>query len=336
MTFAAGRAAADPPPPATAPATPATPATTPPAASPPATPRKVTQADRDAARTLAEQGFEKFQQRRYDEAIALFSRAEERFHAPTHVAYIARSHEKRGELLEAAALYRKLLAETLPRDAPQPFRDAQSEAGPALEAILRRTPRLRVDVTGPAAAQATITAADRTLPPATPTPWDPGTVLVRVTAPDLAPLERTVVLPERAADVAVRFELARPRSLLGPLGALVVGLGGTATALATGFAGRAMQADALRICSDQIVCSDTSLDAQKRQLAEAKQLEGTAIGAGIAGGVFLAAAVTLFVLRPTSKSTVEPASAASPTAGLVRPTFVLRAGPAFTGVSGTF
>lgn len=327
MTLAAASAAADPPP-----------ATTTSAAAPLATPppRKVTQADRDAARTLAEQGFERFQQRKYREAIVLFSKAEERFHAPTHVAYIARSHEKRGELLEAAALYRKLLAEALPRDAPQPFRDAQSEAGPALDAILRRTPRLRVDVTGAAAAQATITAADRAVVPSTPTPWNPGTVVIRVTAPDLAPLERTVLLPERAADVAVRFELVRPMSLLWPLGALVLGLGGTATALATGLAGRAMKADAERICKDQIICPDASLDAQRRQLTEAEQLQGTAIGAGIAGGVFLAGAVALFVLRPGSRSTVEPASAASPAAALVRPTFTVRVGPAFTGLSGTF
>ena len=81
MTLAAASAAADPPP-----------ATTTSAAAPLATPppRKVTQADRDAARTLAEQGFERFQQRKYREAIVLFSKAEERFHAPTHVAYIAR------------------------------------------------------------------------------------------------------------------------------------------------------------------------------------------------------------------------------------------------------
>ncbi len=328
LCLVGSRAGADPPP-AKSPAAPAT-------APAPAPPKKVTQADRDAARTFAEQGFERFQQRKYSEAIALFSRAEERFHAPTHVAFIARSHEKRGELLEAADDYRKLLAETLPKDAPQPFRDAQAEAAPALEAILRRIPRLRVDVAGAGAAQAQITASDRPLVAGVATASNPGTVVVRVTAPDLSPVERTVVLPETTDEVTVRFDLARPMSIAWPVTALALGLGAGGAALATGFASQNMKASALHICQDDIVCSDEGFAARQEQLASAQQLENVAIGVGIAGGVLLAGAVTLFVLRPTSKSAVDPASATSSSATLPRPTFAVRAGPSFVGISGSF
>lgn len=324
----------------------------PPKADPP---KKVTQADRDAARALAEQGFEKFQQRKYADAIALFSKAEEHFHAPPHVAFIARAHEKRGELVEAADTYRRLLAEPLARDAPQPFRDAHAEAGPALASIERRIPKLRVDVAGDGADRARITASDRPMKPGVASPTNPGQVVVRLTADGVGPLERTVVLPESNAEVTVRFDLARPYSIAWPIAALTLGVAGGAAAIATGVLSHDKEAAADRVCAGMVECPQAQLD----QMAQARTLRSASIGAGIAGGVFLAGGVTLFLLRRGPHSTVEPDSAvgsalspitvtstASAASGASEresagspsfsPSIALRVSPSFVGVTGSF
>src|SRR5262249_42544203 len=142
--------------------------------------KKALAADRDAARALATQGFEKLQQKQYPEAITLFAQAEARFHAPTNLFYLAQAHDKRGELIEAAALYRKVAAETLAKDAPQPFRDAQAQSGSALEDVLRRTPKLRVEVKGAGAESAVVTVADRPVIAGAAPSYNPGTYAVRV------------------------------------------------------------------------------------------------------------------------------------------------------------
>lgn len=306
-------------------------------------PKKVTQADRDAARTYAEQGFEKFQQRKYSDAIALFLKAEEHFHAPSHVAFIARAHEKRGELIEAADTYRKLLAEPLPKDAPQPFREAHAEAGPALEAITRRIPKLRVDVAGEGADRARITASDRPITAGASVLTNPGAVVVRVTADGLSPIERTVTLPETATEVTVRFDLARPYSIAWPVTALALGFAGGAASIATGVSSHNLAVSAERFCATTVECPQAQLD----QVARSRMLRDVSIGTGIAGGVFLAAGVTLFLLRRGPRTTVEPASAdvasslspslrlgtASPSGG---PSLAVRVGPSFLGVTGSF
>lgn len=292
-------------------------------------PKKVTQADRDAARTFAEQGFEKFQQRKYSDAIALFLKAEEHFHAPSHVAFIARAHERRGELIEAADTYRKLLAEPLAKDAPQPFRQAYAEASPALEAIVRRIPKLRVDVTGEGADRARITASDRPFTAGVSTPTNPGTVIVRVITDDPTPLERTVTLPEKNTEVTVHFEIARPYSIAWPVSALALGFAGGAASIATGIYSHNLAVGAERFCSNMVECPQAQLD----QMAESQKLRDVSIGAGIAGGVFLAGGVTLLILRHGPRSSVEPPSASALASS---PNLAVRVGPSFVGVSASF
>ena len=292
-------------------------------------PKKVTQADRDAARALAEQGFEKFQQRKYSDAIALFLKAEEHFHAPSHVAFIARAHERRGELLEAADTYKKLLAEPLPKDAPQPFREAYAEAGPALAAIVRRIPKLRVDVTGDGADRAKITASDRPFTAGASTPTNPGTVIIRVTTDDPTPLERTVTLPETNTEITVRFDIARPYSIAWPVSALALGFAGGAASIATGVYSHNLAVSAERCCASTVVCPQAQLD----QMAESRALRSVSIGTGIAGGVLLAGGVTLLILRHGPRSSVEPPSASALGSA---PSLAVRVGPTFVGVSGSF
>jgi hypothetical protein len=331
---AAASAASASPTPAARPAPPAP--TSAPLAPVAAPPKKPTAAERDAARALAEQGFEKLQAKKYADAIALFTKAEEHFHAPTHLFYIAQAHEKRGELIEAAEVYRKVAAETLARDAPQPFRDAQAQAGPALESAVRRTPRLRVDLSGAGAADARVTAGDDTIAPGVSAPRDPGTYLIRATAPDLAPAERSVVLREGAGEVVVTIELRRPISLAWPLAAIGLGLAAGGVSLGLGLDSHYTALDADNACRNVLVCPPEQLS----KMALARQLRDASIGTGIAGGVALVAGITLLLVRPSHRTSVDPPDAApsavvSPST-VSTPIVALHAGPWFTGVTGSF
>lgn len=319
LALSSAPAAADPPasrPPAPAPS------------SAPATPsKKAAQADRDAARALAEQAFEKLQAKRYSAAIDLFLRAEERFHAPTHLVYLAQAQRKSGLLLEAADTYRKILAETLPRDAPQPFRDAQDEAKRELAPLLKRIPRVRVEVTGADPSSAVVEVAGRVVLAGAATTMNPGTVLVSVTPPGGARLERTVVLTESetSPEVVVRFEVPTSIPLAIPLAALGLGAVAGGAAIGLGLHARSMRVSAVEACRELLTCPQAELD----KADNAVTLRDTAIATGIAAGVFLAAGVTLVLVRPAPKSTVDPPEAEAPT-------IAVRAGPSFVSLVGSF
>jgi len=98
-----------------------------------------------AARALATQGVTAYGEGRYKDSLDLFTRAESLLHAPPHVLYLARSASKLGQLVRARELFLKLGREELPANAPQAFRDAQTQARTEASAI---EPRLAsVDIT---------------------------------------------------------------------------------------------------------------------------------------------------------------------------------------------
>jgi len=338
LTGTLARASDPPPPPKSAPVSPtsATPSQPPATAAPPVPSpphKKVTQADRDAARALAEQGFEKLEQRKYDAAIDLFQKAEERFHAPTHHVYIAQAYDKKGQLIDAANAYRKVLAETLARDAPQPFHDAQTEAGRALAVLLRRTPKLRVELSGVEPARVDVVVGERKVLPGESTAWDPGTLVVRATSEGIPPAERAVELSDGGGEVVVRFHLARPMSLAWPIVAFGVGLAAGGASITTGVLSFNDHREADATCAEKLICPPDQI----RKMGTARQLRDVSIATGIAGGVALLAGVTLLILRPSNHTSVEPAQAATtaraPSAG---PTLSVRAGPSTVQLIGTF
>ncbi len=347
ITLSAAPAAADPTSPRPAPS-----------AAAASVPKKATPADRDAARALAEQAFEKLQAKKYDAAIDLFTRAEERFHAPTHLLYIAQAQRKKGRLLDAAETYRKVLAEALPRDAPQPFRDAQDQARADLASLVARTPKVRVEVTGTDPSKAVIEVGGRVVLAGASTPFDPGSVLVRVTPLGGSPLDRSVVLTESdSAEVVVRFDLPTPIPLAIPLVALGLGAAAGGASIGIGLYSRDVRVSAADACRELITCPQEQLD----KAETGRTLRDAAIVTGIAGGAVLVAGVTLLLVRPGPKSTVEPPDAEAPPetaagssaprataraprtisspprpAPALGPTIALRAGPSFVSLVGAF
>jgi hypothetical protein len=103
---------------------------------------------RDVARTLADAGYELFQAGKYAEAVAKFDAAEGAFHAPTNLLFLARANAKLGKLVAARALYRRLAAEPITRDAPAVFRNAVTDGIGELQELERRLPRVKLTLLG--------------------------------------------------------------------------------------------------------------------------------------------------------------------------------------------
>lgn len=133
---------------------------------------------RAAARALATDGAKAFNEGRWQDAVELFTRAESLVHAPPHLLFLARAHERLGRLVRAREAYLKIVKETLPASAPQAFRDAQASAEQELRTIEPRIASLTISVEGAADAADLAVMVDGAPMPAAligvPRPIDPG------------------------------------------------------------------------------------------------------------------------------------------------------------------
>jgi tetratricopeptide (TPR) repeat protein len=102
-----------------------------------------------AARVLADQGYELYEAGKYDEAIDAFRRADQLFHAPTLVFAMAKASARAGKLLEARALFQKVIGEKLPAGAPEEFVGAQNSAEGEITALIPRIPTMIIKVSAP-------------------------------------------------------------------------------------------------------------------------------------------------------------------------------------------
>lgn len=155
----------------------------------------------DAARALAEAGFQLYERGDHATALDRFLKAEEIYHAAPHVLFIGRSSEKLGKLVEAREAYEKLVGEELGPDAPEQFRTAQSDAQAELDALQDRIPSLTISLQGVEGLATTVTIDGKAVPPealASPVEVNPGEHVVALTVPGRAPTQQTVELAEGA------------------------------------------------------------------------------------------------------------------------------------------
>jgi hypothetical protein len=135
--------------------------------------------NRSGARAAANAGGAAFQEHKWAEAIDMFTRAESLVHSPVHLLYMARSHEKLGQLVRAREAYIKITNEDLPKNAPEPYRAAKKDAERELAALDPRVPSVTITLKGPAPSQpgAAVTMDGQPVPAAlvgVPRPVDPG------------------------------------------------------------------------------------------------------------------------------------------------------------------
>jgi hypothetical protein len=159
----------------------------------------------DRARALAQDAGDLLDQKRYEDALDRVLRAEELYHAPTHLLMMGEAQEGLRRLAAAADTYERLVAEPLPPGAPAAFRNAQQTARTRLTALAQRLPSLLVRVHGTPAdkVKATVDGRPVDLRAGVAVRLDPGRHVVRLTADGYAPLEHAEVMPDRGGVVVV-------------------------------------------------------------------------------------------------------------------------------------
>ena len=158
------------------------------------------------ARAAATEGAKAFNDQQYAKAIDLFSRAEKLVHAPTHMLYLARAHEKLGQLVDAREIYIKIKRERLADSAPQAFKNAQQSAEQELQALTPRIPHVTASVQGAGAANPRITMDGVRVPDALvgiPRPVDPGKHVFQAFAEGMESSKNTVDVKEGASETVV-------------------------------------------------------------------------------------------------------------------------------------
>ncbi|HVU05716.1 MAG TPA: hypothetical protein VHE30_28400 [Polyangiaceae bacterium] len=139
--------------------------------------RAQTDEQRAGARAAANAGGAAFMDKKYADAIDMFTRAESLVHSPVHLLYMARSYEKLGQLVKARETYIRITNEDAPAGASQPIKQARADAEKEQEALEPRIPYVSVVVQGGGSSPVTVTMDGVQVPPAlvgVPRPVDPG------------------------------------------------------------------------------------------------------------------------------------------------------------------
>jgi hypothetical protein len=314
-------------------------------------PDQPTQSARDAARAMAEKGYELYEAGQYEEAMVHFRRAEERFHASPHLLFIARSYVKLGKLVQGRDAYAEVIAEKLANYAPDAFRQAQADARRELGELRSRIPTIRLVVVGaePESVRVTIDGAE--VPNSRrqePLAVDPGAHTIVATRAGAPPITRSLTLIEGAAEsVELGFATAppsaaapppedpRPQASLVPA-IIAFSVGGVALAVGavTGSMSLSKVSDIEDSCPDAPSGDTKICDPKYRSEADEARTLGTVSTVGfVLGGVGVAAGVVLLFITGDSRDPAAPSAArgarAAPT---VRP--LLGLGSA--GLAGSF
>ena len=175
--------------------------------------RAQTDEERAGARAAAQEGATAFQEKRWADAIDLFTRAESLVHSPMHQLFMARAHVNLNRLIKARELYNKVIREPLPTNAPKAFLTAQQDAQKELDQLEPRIPYVTVQVEGGGAQTVNVTQDGVAIPPAligVPRPVDPGEHEFQALTESLASQPQKVVVAEKARQtVSLKLE---PRS----------------------------------------------------------------------------------------------------------------------------
>ena len=165
------------------------------------------EAAKKEAIAIADKGVDAFRASKYEDAIAAFSKADQKFHVPKFLLYVARSQVKLGRLLAAKATYQAIVDEKLPPYAPDEFFAAQSDAKKELVELENKIPTVRIEVNGLPAGQAPVVTLDGTALAAAdlgrPLARDPGAHTIVVAAAGRPQITRNVNLREGGSESVI-------------------------------------------------------------------------------------------------------------------------------------
>jgi len=294
-------------------------------------------ADKETARTLMNQGDDRFEAKDYAGALEAYQGADSIMHLPMTGASLARAQVALGLLLEARDT--ALQVAHLPAQAGENprYAEARAEARALADALAARIPALDLKLSA-SPAGLVVSVDDAPLPPATlglPRKVNPGKHVVTARAPGFA-TARAVVTVAEGATLAVRLELVAgatqppaptttpPGSAAGrkisPLVYVGFGIGGASLLAGAVTGGLSLSKTASLAtdpaCDTHKMCGPTSGLGAATTLAN---VSNVTLGIGLAGVVAGVVGVVL------SRGDARPAVALTPVIG-----------PAMVGVSGLF
>jgi hypothetical protein len=284
-------------------------------------------ANRETARTLALEGIAAQQRADWATVIARFERAEQLFHAPVHLKYLAIAYERSTppRMVQAIETWQRLSQEHLPPEAPAVFRAAVDEAQREFARLDSRIGHLVIEVPASLQGQVTIELDGQAYPaeslntvrfvdagqhrivdraPNRPQREhviniSPGaTERVQIEAPAAQRVEVPVVQPPRTEVVL------RPNPLR-TVGIITAGVGAAALigGVITGVMANGQFADLETACPNRRCPNQAALD----QRNSVDTLATATTGLLVAGGVLAAAGVTLFFVGRPREETVQVA-----------------------------
>lgn len=285
---------------------------------------------RAEARRYAEEGRALLDHGKPREALDSLRKAEAAFHAPTIVLLMAQARRDLGQMRAAVALYRRVLAEPLGKDASPAFRSAHEIA--LIELREAQTKVGLVDlVVRPVGVAATVTIGGDEIAGAGPYEVDPATpTKIEVTAQGYEPGEETVTIAKgvrQRVEIELRpagstFERASrsPAPVFVGVGLLAAGL---AVGIPTGLAAFDRKKDLLSRCPNA-VCAPSATTA-RADYASATLLADVSTSAFVAAGVGAALATVFLISSKGGRRWSTASLTLSPIAS-----------PTMTGLSGSF
>jgi hypothetical protein len=123
-----------------------------------------TAADRATARTLAQEGQDALEAKKYSVSVDRFSRAESLVHAPTLLLGLARAQLGLGNLVESQESYNRIIREGVAPNAPRSWNKALADASKEVQSLAPRIPWVTITVNGPTSPEVALDAT--TVPPA--------------------------------------------------------------------------------------------------------------------------------------------------------------------------
>lgn len=271
-------------------------------------------AERDRARLLATEGLQSFEKGQFEEALRKLVAAEESFHAPPHLLFIARAQARLGQLIEARDTYRKLGDESLGASSPQPFRDAQATGRAEMEALSPRIPKIELVVEGaPRAAVEFSIDGKSVVGPDELQAVNPGSRVITARAAGYE--TATVTLPVAERDLRKAILSLRPGQgdeetstdgpLLWPAWTLIgVGAVGLGVGAVTGFIHLSKVSDVEERNDAGEFATEDELEAAKD---DARPTATIATVGLIAGGVLAAGGVVWLIVAPDASAEASSA-----------------------------
>lgn len=288
--------------------------------------------EKETARALMDQGDERFEEKNYEAALKAYVGAHAIMRVPTTALEVAKAHEKLGHLVEARDALLEAVRFPKGENEPAAFTTARIDAERHAQELGERIPSLLVNIEGAVAGYEAHLTVDRVaLPPAAaqlPIKLNPGHHVVLVSSDATYDASAEADLVERqTASVTIKLSpkpisergrknpspaLRTAALLTGGVGVVGVGIGAF-----FGLQASSKQDDAN--CPDNR-CKDAASAEMLRDASSSATLSNVGF---IAGGLLVAAGVTMFIL---SASSPEKTSNAARARVHILP----------TGVAGTF